>query len=261
MMRVEIGVEETELQVNWLLRQMGVAPGDALLFHSSFSNLSHRTFKPDCFLDAVIRYLQGGTLALPSLSWREVSPEKPFVELETRSNVGILTEVFRSRYAQRRSLHPTHSVSALGPAAEFLTRDHHTDERPCSPVSPWGRLDQADAKILFIGVDFEYATIIHYLEEKYVPDFYLGSEPETFRCIDRSGVDHIVKTRRHKKFKRNYWKFKDGLRERGKLWQAGFFGTTVFGCRARDLTEIVAREFEENPEATLARPGEQWMWF
>lgn len=260
-MRVELSLEETGIQVNWLLRQMDVSPGGVLLFHSSFSNLSHRTFKAEPFLESVLQYLGAGTLALPALSWREVSQEKPFVELETRSNVGILTETFRSRFAERRSLHPTHSVCATGPAADFLTRDHHLDERPCSPVSPWGRLDQVDAKILFIGIDFEYATIVHYLEEKFAPGFYLGGEPETFHCIDRRGADHLVRTKRHKKFKRNYWKFKDRLRENGKLLQVGFFGTTVFGCCARDLVEVVTQEFENSEEATLARPGEQWMWF
>src|SRR5579871_184829 len=130
---------ETRTLWERVLPQLGVEPGGALLFHSSFGPLSKQGFLAERVLEAFMGYLDGGTLLSPTLSWREVSPDRPvFDELTTRSNLGTLNEVFRTAFAERRSLHPTHSVAGAGPlACRLLSKHSNDDTRPCAPESPW----------------------------------------------------------------------------------------------------------------------------
>ena len=67
-------------------------------------------------IEALLGHLSGGTLVMPTMTWRTVTPDRPvWDELATPSHTGVLTEVFRTRYATARSIHPTHSVAACGP--------------------------------------------------------------------------------------------------------------------------------------------------
>ena len=54
----------------------------------------------------------------------------------TPSTVGKITEVFRTLPDVKRSLHPTHSVAALGPLAEELTNTHLDDGTNFGRSSP-----------------------------------------------------------------------------------------------------------------------------
>ncbi|NJS39886.1 MAG: AAC(3) family N-acetyltransferase [Rhodobacteraceae bacterium] len=54
----------------------------------------------------------------------------------TPSEMGLLTELFRRAPGAKRSLHPTHSVTALGPLAEQLTATHHQATTPSGRGTP-----------------------------------------------------------------------------------------------------------------------------
>src|SRR5205823_3990184 len=100
---------------------MGIPRDGVLLVHSSFKTLGREGHQPVGILQALREYLAQGTLLLPTMSWRYVKPASPvFDELQTPSNTGFLSELFRTRYATARSLHPTHSVAACGKLAEDL---------------------------------------------------------------------------------------------------------------------------------------------
>lgn len=248
---------ETRAALVEVLPSLGVEPGRSLLFHASFSNLSRQGFGAEAFLEALMDFIGEGTLAVPTLSWREVSPDKPvFDEEATRSNVGVLSEIFRIRYAQRRSLHPTHSVAARGRHADHLLDGHGSDVRPCSAAGPWGKLAGINAQVLLIGVDMESCTLVHHLEETYDPDRYLCAEVETYRCIGKDGASVDVRTRRHRKLNRNFWKFRDILVSRGQAKSAVLAGTLIHGFAAADLVAAGAAAFVADPGASLARPGE-----
>ena len=53
--------------------------------------------------------------------------------------MGFVTEVFRRTPGVVRSIHPTHSVSALGPLARHLTEAHHRAPSVFGTGSPWQR--------------------------------------------------------------------------------------------------------------------------
>ena len=56
-------------------------------------------------------------------------------ELGTPSHTGALSEVFRTRYAEARSIHPTHSVGAGVCKHNIYSRDITLMIRPCRPTA------------------------------------------------------------------------------------------------------------------------------
>ncbi|MDZ4817626.1 MAG: AAC(3) family N-acetyltransferase, partial [Planctomycetota bacterium] len=104
------------------LEAIGVRQGGYMLVHSSLSSLG---FVPGS-ATAVVAALRdsmglNGTLVLPSHSWLWMNKgAREFDVRRTPTCVGALPEFFRNQPSVVRSLHPTHSVAAIGPQAEPL---------------------------------------------------------------------------------------------------------------------------------------------
>jgi aminoglycoside 3-N-acetyltransferase len=183
-----------------------------------------------------------------------------FDEIETPSNVGILTNVFRTSHARRRSLHPTHSCAAVGRHTDYLLEGHHRDPTPCSANSPVGRMLDLDGRILFLDVTMDCCTLIHHVEEIEAIDSYLkpSSETETYECRDRFGRSVTVDLRRHLFLPRNYWQFQDVLATRDAL-QVDMLGRGTVRCfEPRAMRDAVAEALARDPDAIIAKPGERY---
>ena len=253
-----ITAADTNSAVHELLHQLGVDRGGAVLFHSGFRRFSQRGFRAEAFLDSILDYMDDGIVAFPAMSWRICTVDNPaFFELETPSNVGVLSEMFRTQHAHCRSLHPTHSVAALGPGAEHLTSDHHLNPSPCSDLSPWGRLGKIDARIVLLDVDMDSCTLIHHLEETFAPRIYLKDELETYSCTSRLGQQFSVPIHRHRKLYRNFWKFRDMLTAKDQLETVRSEDAVAFGFAATDLIECGTEAFDRDKNASLAKSGER----
>ncbi len=191
---------------------------------------------------------------MPVMTWRQVTIEQPyFDEVETASETGILSEVFRTEYATARSIHPTHSAAACGPLADFLIADHQNSVTPCPPNSPFGRLDEVDAHILMIGVGLETVTAMHCWEEQIAPEYYVRplSEAVIYDCRDREGFVHKIRARRHKSLNRDFPKFAPVL-EREGLYRRGRVGDAEWQfCKCRDLRRVVLEALSEDPTAMV----------
>ena len=149
------------------LRQMGVLPEDTLLIHSSYKSIGSVEGGPDAVLDMLMDYFgEKGLLVFPTLSYSEVNEEHPrFYVNETRSVLGILSDTFRRKPGVIRSLHPTHSVAAYGKDAASFTAGHENSDTPGGVGSPWWKLQERRAKILFIGNGIEHDTFCHGVDE------------------------------------------------------------------------------------------------
>lgn len=151
------------------LRRLGLGPGDVVLVHSSLRSFGYVEGGADAVVDALLDVVgPGGTLCMPALSWGHYSPEKPpplFDPRTTPGNVGRIPETFRMRPSVLRSLHPTHSMAALGPLAGRILAGHERSETPCGPDSPWGRLCYNEAWVLMIGCGTGPMTLSHGPEE------------------------------------------------------------------------------------------------
>lgn len=242
-----------------LLRAHGI-PRDGVLFvHSSFRGLSRIGARPEALLEAMLGYMDRGTLLFPAMSWRSVNPDEPvFDEVETPSITGILSEVFRARYAARRSLHPTHSVAGRGPAADYILGEHHLDETPCGDRSPVGRLAASGGHVLLLGVEMDSCTLVHHAEEKVAPELYLRPEVELYRCRRRDGGEIEVRTRRHRRLARNFWQFEDMLAERGLVHRSPIEETLCRSFPAREMDLLIKEVLRSTPDGTIARPGQRF---
>ena len=226
---------------------------DTLIVHSAFAGLSRADYRAETVIEALLDALPNLTLLMPTMTWRTVTPENPnFDEMATPSHTGALTEVFRTRYASHRSIHPTHSTAALGPKADYMTRWHHLGETPCPPHSPFGRLAAVDAGILLLGVGFESCTAIHCWEEQINPDYYVKPRTEAaiYHCRDRNGIIHDVLARRHYRLNRNFNKFAPMLAEYENLGEGRIGPTEWLFCRSRALGDCVLASLAKNPKAT-----------
>lgn len=177
---------------------VGVRAGATLLVHSSLSSLGWVEGGATTVVDALTAVLgASGTLVVPTLTFDTVSARQPvFHETLTPSIVGRITEELRLRDDAVRSLHPTHSVAAVGPGAASLVEGHHRWDTPCAPGSPFGRLVERGAQVLMIGVGLESFTLMHAFEEwAGVP--WLFNRTEVLYCITRACEIHRIESRRH----------------------------------------------------------------
>jgi aminoglycoside 3-N-acetyltransferase len=234
-------------------------PGDGVLFvHCAFRGLAVRGYAVEALIESLLAHMARGTLAMPAMSWRIVTPANPvFDELATPSHVGVLAETFRTGFASHRSLHPTHSVALCGKSAESLSSGHHLDDTPCSPNSPYGRAAAMDAHVLMIGIGLERCTAIHHAEETIAPDIYVkpAAEAELYECRDRHGTAHPVRLRRHIKLNRDFPQFAAPLAARGLSRRGAVAGTPWLAVTQRDLLDTVSAALRRDPRAIIAPPG------
>jgi aminoglycoside 3-N-acetyltransferase len=249
--------QETRAAAEMLSR--AEVPSDGVLFvHSAFRRLGAQGFRVEAFIEALLDYMHDGTVVMPTMTWRVVTPSSPwFDEVATASHVGVLAECFRLNYATYRSLHPTHSVAAVGPAARQLTASHHLDETPCALTSPYGKAREMDAHILLLGIGLERCTAIHHAEEVIAPDVYLSppEQAETYQCRNRAGTVYQVRLRRHLRLNRNFPQFAAPLARRGRLRQGELAGTPWLATAQRHLLTEVFAALERDPRAIVAPAG------
>lgn len=114
--------------------------------------------------------------------------------------MGAVNERLAARPDACRSIHPTHSVVAIGKRAAEYTATHHLDKTPFGPHSPYWKLFQNKGKILLLGATLNNVTAIHALEDalgdSYPIDIYAADDyPVT--CYDWEGRPLIVSTKCH----------------------------------------------------------------
>lgn len=181
------------------LRQVGLKSGDTVFVHSSLKALGPVEGRADAVLDAFLDVLRpDGHLIVPTHSWATVNDLQPvFHQTHTPSTVGVLTNKVRLMSGTFRSLHPTHSVAALGPRAEIFCAGHELDDTPCSPRSPYARLCDWNGKVVLLGVDLRRCTLFHCFEEMAGEAATLGIEPQIRYLIRADGSELQIHYRGH----------------------------------------------------------------
>lgn len=177
---------------------LGVRPGSALLVHSSLSALGYVPGGPETVILGLLEALgPEGTLLLPALSYATVHAANPVFDVaRTPSCIGVIPEHFRTRPGTLRSVNPTHSMGGVGPQAAALLGEHHLDDTPCGPHSPWRKLPAVDGSILFLGCGLRPNTSMHAVEEVAQPPYLFGPTL-TYRIIHADGRETTMSVRRH----------------------------------------------------------------
>lgn len=223
------------------LRGLGLEAGDTVFMHSSLKSLGfveggvttviaalQEVLGPQGTLMLPTYYLPGGTI-LGTCQMKDYVFDKRV----HGTNMGALPAAFLATPGVCRSIHPTHSVSALGRHARHLTEAHHRAPSVFGTGSPWQRFAEIDdAKVLGLGISMGPVTFYHLLEDTlgaaFPVDIWLDPVHE-LPCIDEAGQRCLVPVRAFKPTNRRI-----DLKECG------------------DLRDYFAREFER---AGLKRNG------
>ena len=130
------------------LRPLGLEPGDVVFVHSSLSSFGEVVGGADTVIQAILNVIgPQGTLAVPTFNYQPDvwDPET------TPSIVGAITERLRQRPGAARSLHPTHSVTAIGRGARELVAGHE-ELHSFARGTPLHRIYERGGKILLLKV-------------------------------------------------------------------------------------------------------------
>jgi aminoglycoside N3'-acetyltransferase len=181
------------------LARLGIGQGDTVFLHSSLKSLGY----VEGGASSVIKALQDavgpeGTLLVPTY-YLPAGTVKATCELEgyvfdPRShgtNMGRLPETFLAEAASHRSVHPTHSVSAWGRHAAYLTEAHHLAPSIFGEGSPWQRFVGIEgARVLGLGVSMGPVTFYHVVEDalgERFPERVWEAGSYSLPCLDREG--------------------------------------------------------------------------
>src|SRR5262249_4923303 len=180
-------------QLSQALLDAGIAQGDVVLMHSAFRSTNGFRGKPQEIIGATLDVIgPAGTLVMTSMPYTSstrsyLESDPTFGVRRTPSQMGIITEVFRRRPGVVRSLSATHPLLALGPKAAWLVDGHDRCPHPCGPGSPFERMLEADAKMLFFDLPFIGFTFVHYIEHQLrdqLPFPLYEADPIRTRVID-----------------------------------------------------------------------------
>ena len=182
------------------LVRIGVHEGDTAMVYCSLSRLGHVVGGAEAVIGAFRDVLgQNGTLAMPSFAvvggGLDYLSSNPIFDPDTTpSSVGRLSEVFRAMPDARRSIHPTHSVSAAGRLAEYITTGHELASTPFGSGTPFEKLLGLDAWFLALGVDIHVFTLYHTFEdlEQGFPFNPYAQRRISARVRDRAGAVRTV---------------------------------------------------------------------
>jgi len=183
------------------LRSLGLVPGQIVLVHASLRRIGRVSGGADDVVAALREVLgRDATLVVPTCTagnsdtsrlYRErtkgMSPHEirryrdampPFTKELPSVGMGRIAECVRTAPGAVRSQHPQTSFTALGSRAEMLMADHRLDCH-LGEFSPLGRLYEAGAWVLLMGVGYEACTCFHLAEYRYLP----LPPRQVYRCV------------------------------------------------------------------------------
>ena len=192
------------------LRALGLDPGDDVLVHASLSRIGYVPGGARTVVRALLAAVEpGGTVLFPAhTGGPRVGPDNPpafDVRNSPTVRIGIIPETARRQPGALRSLHPTHSVSALGPRAAFFVEGHERCATPCGAGSPYDKLRAHGGKILLLGCGHAANTTLHLVEELAEVPYHMLPGEGIARMVDADGRELELPFRFHSwKARRNF---------------------------------------------------------
>ena len=248
--------EVTKTTIERELRRLGVQRGDKLFVHSSLCSMGHMVGDGDTVIDAILEVIgPEGTLMVPTFT-----PNCALFDvLRTPSKTGLITETLRHRPEAVRSWHPTHSVAAIGRAAEELTRDH-LQFRALGKGSPVDRLTNRGGYVLLLGVGHNRNSTVH-IGEAWAEVGYIDVKPYSHAISEAVIIapdDQRIRTRlfRQPGCARGFVKLEPYLRERGAIRDSRIGDAPVQLMRAQDIIDAVVEVVKDKPDALLCERPE-----
>ncbi len=241
------------------LSDMRIDPKGTVLVHSSMKAIGEVEGGADTVLDAFSEYMRDGLLIFPTHTWDTVNRKHPVMDAAAEpACVGILPNLFMKRPGVLRSLHPTHSVAALGKDAEEYVKGEQNVQTPCGRRGCWGKLVDRDAQIIFLGCPTTCNTLLHGTEEWEDIPGRLETEPVYFTVIDTDGTRYPVTQYRHNSShpSRFYGKMEPVFVQRGVMHYGTFGDAHCAIGSAAGMNRVTAEYLSRDPELfSDARPA------
>ncbi len=239
------------------LSALGVSAGDEVLVHSSLWSLGWVEGGAQAVVDALVEAVGiEGTVLVPTLTGSgRLGPDFPpvFDPAETPSWTGAIPETLRKDPRGRRSLHPTHSVAAIGRASEVLLQGHELSPSPCGAQTPYLRLAEPGrrGRILFIGVDLSCCTTLHGVEEEARLPYHLQRGLTPAR-ISVEGKERRVRAHLHYYGpRRNFRAIEPLLEERGLVRGGQVGNARCLLVETRGMVKLALEQVRRDPEFFL----------
>jgi len=234
------------------LSRMNIRRGDTLFVHSSMRSIGfveggaatvigalQEAVGPNGTVVVPTFYMPGGTIVATCALTDYV-----FDARTHGTHMGRIPEEFLRTSGIFRSVHPTHSVSAWGRHARFLTESHHKAPSIFGLGSPWQRLLELDsAKIFGLGVSMGPITFYHVLEDSMGSAFPLNIWEERvchLPCVVEGGGTVRVPVR---------------------PFLSEFTERRIDQKSRQDLREYFRKEFDRAGLRTNGRVGNAESWF
>lgn len=181
-----------------LVDTLGIKKGDWLLVTSSFGNLN-ANFSPRQAIEVLQSIVtKEGLIMMPyyppmnSTEWAKSG--QIFDMLETKSGMGVMTNIFSKMPDVHKSIHPTKAVCYWG---GYIDNQHYKSTTPFYWDSPYGELLKHGSKSLCLGV--KNMPIFHTLEdilsEHYDDYYYPDKKKLKVRLLDHREI--VVETYIH----------------------------------------------------------------
>jgi aminoglycoside 3-N-acetyltransferase len=246
------------------LRRLGLRRGSTVLVHSSLSRIGNVEDGAETVVRALLDAVApNGTVLFPTLTGSEQDgPDNPpRVDVRTTSCwTGRIPRTALQIPWGKRSLHPTHSVVAIGEHAADYASGHERSATPCDEHSPYYRLLREGGLILLLGVDQRTNTTLHCLEELQAVPYHLQAEVTSGTVVDEEGVEHKVPNRLHQwGWQRDFPKIDQPLIDNGAMVVGPVGSATARLIQADRMADLVISELRSHPLYLLSKAArQQW---
>ena len=155
-------------QVISALKNAGFQPGDGAMVHSALQFLGLPVGGIGIYFEALSIVLGieagAGTLVVPTFNFGFARGE-PFDQSATPAEeMGVFPEYVRQQPGVLRSPHPMQSIAAVGQhAADLCGRDTSS---AFDPGSAFERMLELDFKLLLLGADVRFTSMVHLPEQR-----------------------------------------------------------------------------------------------
>lgn len=160
------------------IRSVDINAGDLVMVHCGFDRLGmlmegvkSSNELSASIMDALMEIIADGTLVVPTFSYSFSNSEIFDPKTTSCPLMGQFSEYFWRQNGVYRNLDPFLSVAAIGPLAKSITKIYANTS--FGKNSFFDRFTRMGGKILCIGVELRWATILHSYEEEFkVPHRY-----------------------------------------------------------------------------------------
>ena len=150
---------------------LGVEKNDVLIVHGSLKAIGYIEGGAQTIIDTILELIgTGGTFCVPTISLsgsmlQTLQDESRIFDAKKVNYSYGISKALMKHPEARRSIHPTHSIGAVGKDADWLVQGHESARTNFGEGTPWYKLSKINGKILGIGIPFGPVTYVHVIED------------------------------------------------------------------------------------------------